>query len=346
MKVLFTGIQPTGLLHIGNYYGAVRNWVRLQRGYRTYISIVDLHAITIEYEPARMPEAVFELALELYSCGIELDKTLLFVQSEVPGHADLTWIFNTLVPLGELERMTQFKDKAAQHRKNVNVGLLDYPVLQAADILIYKAEVVPVGEDQVQHVEFTREVARKFNARFGDTFPECRAELTSTPRILGLDGEAKMSKSKGNYIGVLETQEEIWAKLAPAKTDPARVKRSDPGTPEICNIFSYHRLVTPEPELSQYIAQGCRTAGIGCLDCKRVLLKHLMEEFDPIRARYGELSAKPARVREALDRNAEQCRSDAARTILEVKEKMGLTRTWKISSGGRGKENSRWTNAE
>jgi tryptophanyl-tRNA synthetase len=187
-----------------------------------------------------------------------------------------------------------------------------------------------VGEDQVQHVEFTREVARKFNARFGDTFPECQAELTSTPRILGLDGEAKMSKSKGNYIGVLETPEEVWAKLAPAKTDPARVKRSDPGTPEICNIFSYHRLVTPEPEISQYIAQGCRTAAIGCLDCKRVLLKHLMEEFDPIRERYGRLSAEPAKVREVLDRNAAQCRADAARTILEVKSKMGLTRTWRI----------------
>jgi tryptophanyl-tRNA synthetase len=330
VKVLFTGIQPTGLLHIGNYFGAVRNWVRLQHQYRTYVSIVDLHAITISYEPAGMPEAVFQLALELYASGIDMEKTLLFVQSEVPGHADLTWIFNTLVPMGELERMTQFKDKAVQHRKNVNVGLLDYPVLQAADILIYKGEIVPVGEDQVQHVEFTREVARKFNARFGETFPECRAELTASPRIMGLDGDAKMSKSKGNHIGLLESRDEIWAKLAPAKTDPARVKRSDPGTPEICNIYSYHRLVTPEPELSEFIARGCRTAGIGCLDCKRVFLEHLMEDFDPIHARHQELSAKPEQVRKALDRNAEQCRADAARTILEVKEKMGLTKTWKI----------------
>ena len=330
MKVLFTGIQPTGDIHIGNYFGAIANWVRLQYEYVPFISVVDLHAITIPYEASEMPGRVEDLALTLYACGIDFEKTTLFVQSEVPGHADLTWIFNTLVPLGELERMTQFKDKAAQHRKNVNVGLLDYPVLQAADILIYKAEVVPVGEDQVQHVEFTREVARRFNARFGETFPECQAELTSTPRIMGLDGETKMSKSRGNYIGVLETEKEVWAKLAPAKTDPARVKRSDPGTPEICNIFSYHRLVTPEPELSEYIAQGCRTAAIGCLDCKRVLLKHLMEEFDPIRERYGRLSAEPAKVREVLDRNAARCRADAARTILEVKGKMGLTATWKI----------------
>jgi tryptophanyl-tRNA synthetase len=330
VKVLFTGIQPTGLLHIGNYFGAVRNWVRLQHQYHTYISIVDLHAITIEYDPAGMPEAVFQLALDLYAAGIDMEKTLLFVQSEVPGHADLTWIFNTLVPLGELERMTQFKDKAAQHRKNVNVGLLDYPVLQAADILIYKGELVPVGEDQVQHVEFTREVARKFNARYGQTFPECKAELTSSPRIMGLDGNAKMSKSRGNIIGLRETREEIWPRLAVAPTDPARVKRSDPGTPEICNIFSYHRLVTPEPELSEVVAHGCRTAGIGCLDCKRIFLNHLMEVLDPIRRRYEQLAAEPAQVRQALDRNAAQCRADAARTILEVKEKMGLTKTWTI----------------
>jgi tryptophanyl-tRNA synthetase len=330
VKVLFTGIQPTGLLHIGNYFGAVRNWARLQHQYRTYISVVDLHAITIQYETQEMPGAVMQMAMELAACGIDPEKTLLFVQSEVPGHADLTWIFNTITPLGELERMTQFKDKSAQHRKNVNVGLLDYPVLQAADILIYKGEVVPVGEDQVQHVEFTREVARRFNARYGDTFPECEALLTSSPRIMGLDGQAKMSKSKGNAIGLLETREEIWAKLSVAPTDPARVRRSDPGTPEKCNIYSYHRLVTPEPELTRTVAQGCRTAALGCLDCKRLLLDNLMKELDPIRGRYQELAAQPERVRRALDSNAATCRADAGRTILEVKEKMGLARTWKI----------------
>jgi tryptophanyl-tRNA synthetase len=232
--------------------------------------------------------------------------------------------------MGELERMTQFKDKSAQHRKNVNVGLLDYPVLQAADILIYKGEVVPVGEDQVQHVEFTREVARRFNARYGETFPECEALLTTSPRIMGLDGQAKMSKSKGNTIGLLETRPEIWAKLSVAPTDPARVRRSDPGTPEKCNIYSYHKLVTPEPQLSQTVAQGCRTAGIGCIDCKKLFLDNLMKEFDPIRERYQELAARPERMRQALDANAATCRADAGRTILEVKEKMGLARTWKI----------------
>lgn len=330
MKVLFTGIQPTGLLHIGNYYGAIRNWVELQHKYKSYISVVDLHAITIAYDPEEMSRNVFDLALGLFACGIDLEKTILFIQSEVPGHAELTWIFNTLTPLGELERMTQFKDKAHQHRKNVNVGLLDYPVLQAADILIYKGEIVPVGEDQVQHVEFTREVARRFNARYGDTFPECQAELTASPRIMGIDGSAKMSKSKGNFIGILETHEEIWNKLAPAPTDPARVKRSDPGTPEKCNIYSYHQLVTPEPELKQYIAHGCRTAGIGCLDCKRKLLENLMRVLDPIRERYHDLSGKKKEIRDILDRNADVCRKISGRTILEVKEKMGLTPVWKV----------------
>jgi tryptophanyl-tRNA synthetase len=330
VKVLFTGIQPTGLLHIGNYYGAIRNWVELQHRYETYISVVDLHAITIEYDPKEMLNNSFELAMGLFACGIDLEKAHLFIQSEVPGHADLTWIFNTITPLGELERMTQFKDKAKQHRKNVNVGLLDYPVLQAADILIYKGEIVPVGEDQVQHVEFTREVARRFNARYGDTFPECQAELTETPRIMGIDGDAKMSKSKGNFIGILESREEIWKKLAPAPTDPARVKRSDPGTPEKCNIYSYHRLATPEPDLSEYVAQGCRTAGIGCLDCKRKLLENLMTVLDPIQERYSSLAAKKTEVRDVLDRNAERCRQVSGRTILEVKEKMGLTPVWKV----------------
>ena len=332
MKVLFTGIQPTGDIHLGNYFGAVANWVRLQADYTSFISVVDLHAVTIPYEPAEMPGKVRELATTLYACGIDMERTTLFVQSEVPGHADLTWLFNSITPLGELERMTQFKDKRDQFRATVNVGLLDYPVLQAADILLYKGEVVPVGEDQVQHVEFTREVARHFNTRYGDTFPECQALLTSTPRVMGLDGDAKMSKSKGNTIGVLETPEQIWAKVAPAKTDPARVRRSDPGTPEKCNIWSYHKLVTVEPEL-KLIHDGCTTAGIGCIDCKKRFHANLMKTLDPIRARYTELAGdRRAEVETRLEANAARCRAVAAETMLEVKGKMGLKKVWKIQS--------------
>jgi tryptophanyl-tRNA synthetase len=332
VKVLFTGIQPTGDIHLGNYFGAVANWVRLQGDYTSYISVVDLHAVTIPYEPAEMPGKVRELATTLYACGIDMERTTLFVQSEVPGHADLTWLFNSITPLGELERMTQFKDKRDQFRATVSVGLLDYPVLQAADILLYKGEVVPVGEDQVQHVEFTREVARHFNSRYGDTFPECQALLTSTPRVMGLDGDAKMSKSKGNTIGVLETPDQIWAKVAPAKTDPARVRRSDPGTPEKCNVWSYHKLVTPEPEL-KLIHDGCTTAGIGCIDCKKRFHANLMKTLDPIRARYAELAGdRRGEVEARLEANAARCRAVAAETMLEVKGKMGLKKVWKIQS--------------
>jgi tryptophanyl-tRNA synthetase len=275
---------------------------------------------------------VHEMVVDWLSAGLDPEKAVLFQQSHLPEHAVLHLLFSMITPLPWLERVPTYKEKMEQidDRDMYTYGFLGYPVLQAADILIYKGEVVPVGEDQVQHVEFTREVARRFNARFGDTFPECEALLTASPRIMGLDGQAKMSKSKGNAIGLLESREEIWAKLSVAPTDPARVRRSDPGTPEKCNIYSYHRLVTPEPQLSQTVAQGCRTAGIGCIDCKRILLDNLMKELDPIRARHQELASRPQKLRQALDANAASCRADAGRTILEVKEKMGLARTWKI----------------
>ena len=332
MKVLFTGIQPTGEIHLGNFFGAIANWVRLQHDYTSFISVVDLHAVTIPYEPAEMPGRVRDLATTLYACGIDMERTTLFVQSEVPGHADLTWLFNTITPLGELERMTQFKDKRDQFRATVNVALLDYPVLQAADILLYKGEVVPVGEDQVQHVEFTREVARHFNMRYGQTFPECQALLTSTPRVLGLDGDAKMSKSKDNTIGILETPEQIWAKVGPAKTDPARVRRTDPGTPEKCTIWSYHLLVTPEDQKKE-IHDGCTTAGIGCIDCKKRFQANLMKILDPIRERNAELAgSRKQEVEDRLESNGAKCRAVASATMLEVKEKMGLKKIWKIQS--------------
>ncbi|MBN2443726.1 MAG: tryptophan--tRNA ligase [Spirochaetales bacterium] len=329
MKVLFSGIQPTGALHIGNYFGAIKNWVKIQFDYRTFISIVDYHAITIPYDKKEMPERVMDMAINLFACGIDLEKTNLFIQSEVPGHADLTWIFNSVTPMGELERMTQFKDKSQQHKKNVNVGLFDYPVLQAADILIYKGEVVPVGEDQIQHIEFTREVARYFNKRFGKTFPECEALLTKTPRIMGLDGENKMSKSKNNIIGLLETEAEIWKKVGAAKTDPARIKKTDPGNPLVCNIYSYHKLVTGEEEREE-ISEGCRTAGMGCVDCKKIFVKNLMKVLNPIREKYENLKMNTHSIREILNNNAEKCRHIAKQTILETKDKMGINPVWKL----------------
>ena len=329
MKVLFSGIQPSGGLHIGNYFGAIRNWVQIQKDYRTYISVVDYHSATIAYEPGEMKERIKEMVLILYSCGIDFDDTVLFVQSEVPGHGDLAWIFNTLTPLGELERMTQFKDKTKQNRGGVNLGLLAYPVLQAADILLYKGEVVPVGEDQVQHIEFTREIARYFNSRYGPTFPECEALLTPTSRIMGIDGESKMSKSRGNTLGLIEERDSIWDKLRTAKTDPARIRKVDPGNPDLCNLFTYHLLVTEEAGLAE-IRSGCTSAGIGCIDCKKILFDNLMLILDPIRDMYKELEPDWGSVRARLHANADTCRKVAGDTIREAKGNMGLEPIWKI----------------
>src|SRR6476620_2163733 len=236
MPRIFSGIQPSGELHIGNYLGAVKNWVTLKRQYDSLFCIVDYHAITVPYEAADLRQRTRDMAISLLASGIDPSVCTLFVQSQVPEHTELAWIFNTVTPLGELERQTQFKDKA-QRQESVAVGLLTYPVLQAADILLYRADKVPVGEDQLQHLELSVVVARRWNAAFGggeDYFPEPEALLTPTRRVMGLDNQAKMSKSLNNYIGLLETSEQIWAKLRPATTDPARIKKTDPGTPEVC----------------------------------------------------------------------------------------------------------------
>jgi tryptophanyl-tRNA synthetase len=325
MPRVFSGIQPSGELHIGNYLGAVKNWVQLQDRYECIICVVDYHAITVEYHPDDLRRRTFDMALSLLAAGIDPDKCTLFVQSMVPEHTELAWILNAVTPLGELERQTQFKEKA-QRQESVSAGLLNYPVLQAADILLYRADLVPVGEDQVQHLELSREVARRWNARFAADapyFPEPQPLLSPARRVMGLDGQAKMSKSLGNTVGLLEPPDAVWEKLRPAVTDPARVRRTDPGTPEVCNIYALHRYFSSEPTV-QHVAAQCRSAGWGCIECKRVLFESMMRELDPIRARAEELRANPARVREILAAGAERCRTIASETIREAKERMGL----------------------
>jgi tryptophanyl-tRNA synthetase len=325
MPRVFSGIQPSGELHIGNYLGAVKNWVQLQHRFDCIICIVDYHAITVPYEPADLRRRTFDMALSLLAAGLDPEKCTVFVQSMVPEHTELAWIFNCITPLGELERQTQFKEKG-QRQESIPAGLLNYPVLQAADILLYRADMVPVGEDQVQHLELSREISRRWNSRFASDapyFPEPQPLLTAARRVMGLDGQAKMSKSLGNTVGLLETPDEIWAKLRPAVTDPARVRRTDPGTPEICNIFHLHRYFSPEPVV-EHVAVQCRTAGWGCIDCKRVLFDNIMRELDPIRARADELRARPEHVWEVLRAGAERCRVIARETMCEVRERMGL----------------------
>ena len=325
MDRVFSGIQPTGDLHIGNWLGAVRNWVSLQDRFDCIYCVVDLHAVTIPYDVPTLASRTRELATGLLAAGIDPERAIVFVQSAVPEHAELNWLFTTVAPLGELERMTQFKDKT-ERLESVPVGLLCYPVLQAADILLYRANKVPVGEDQVQHLEFTREIARRWNAAYapeGGYFPEPQALLTAAKRIKGLDGQAKMSKSLNNTIGLLESPEEIWAKLRPAATDPARVTRKDPGTPALCNLFTLHQHFSSAETIAE-VDVKCRTAGWGCLDCKRRLADAMIETLAPIRRRAEELQRRPAEVDAALARGAERARGIAKATLAEAKRRMGF----------------------
>ncbi|HZE74422.1 MAG TPA: tryptophan--tRNA ligase [Gemmatimonadales bacterium] len=324
MPRIFSGIQPSGELHIGNYLGAVQNWVRLQASYECFYAIVDLHAITAKYDPATLSVRTREMAVGLLASGIDPDRATLFVQSHVAEHSELMWLLNAVAPLGELERMTQFKDKA-RRVESVPVGLLNYPVLMTADILLYRADLVPVGEDQVQHLELAREITRRWNAEFSpdaDFFPEPKPLMTEAKRIMGLDGQTKMSKSLGNTIGILETPEAIWQKLRPAVTDPARVTKKDPGTPEICNLYHLHRYFST-PEIVVEVAENCRGAKWGCLDCKRVLAESMAAHFAPIRERARELEARPERVEEILAAGAERARGIARETLRQARELMG-----------------------
>ncbi len=325
MARIFSGIQPSGELHIGNWLGAVQNWVTLQQSYECFYCVVDLHAITGRYEHETLAQRTRDMAIGLLACGIDPARATLFVQSHVPEHAELQWLLNTVTPIGELERMTQFKDKS-QRMESIPAGLFNYPVLMAADILLYRADLVPVGEDQIQHLELAREVARRWNAEFGcghDYFPEPKPLLTEAKRIMGLDGQAKMSKSLGNTIGLLDPPEEIWQKLRPAVTDPARVTRKDPGTPEICNIYHLHRYFSP-PETVLKVADHCRGAKWGCLDCKRELADNMIRTLAPIRERALELKSRPDRVDEILHQGAEAARRIARETLHEVRDRMGF----------------------
>lgn len=325
MKTLFSGIQPSGELHLGNYLGAVRNWVELQESYFCYFCIVDYHAITQTYERKEMRQRVLDMATDLLACGIDPERSVLFVQSQVPEHTELCWVLNTVAPFGDLGRMTQFKDKAARQVDNVNVGLFDYPVLQAADILLYKAVAVPVGQDQLQHLEFTRRLARAFNRRWGKLFSEPEALLSAVPKLLGLDGKAKMSKSMGNTISLSATDKQIRKSLAQAATDPARVTREDPGNPDNCNIHTLHRFFS-DAERQAWVREGCSTAGIGCVDCKGALADNIIAHLADYRRRRDELRARPERVAEILAQGAEKARATARRTMADVHKKLGLWR--------------------
>jgi tryptophanyl-tRNA synthetase len=321
---VFSGIQPTGEFHIGNWLGAVRTWaaqVAEQREDLIYC-IVDAHAITVEYDPAELRSRIDSMARDLVACGLDPERCTLFVQSDVREHTELAWYLGGATPLGDLQRMTQFKEKS-ESREHVLVGLFTYPVLMAADVLLYKAQVVPVGEDQLQHLELARETVRRFNYRFGEVFPEPQPRLSSAPRIMGLDGQSKMSKSKGNTIGLFEDSSAFWNKLKGAFTDPQRLRRSDPGRPEICNIYTMHKALST-PEQVDLTYKECTTAQRGCMDCKKILMESFERELVPLRVKRAEIAQDTSRMREVLGDGAAKARRIAAQTMREVREAMGL----------------------
>ncbi|MDT8369387.1 MAG: tryptophan--tRNA ligase [Longimicrobiales bacterium] len=320
---IFSGMQPSGEAHLGNYLGALRRWVELQDEYESIFCIVDDHAITAGGDPRALPRAIYDLAVSFLAVGLDPDRSTIFVQSDVPEHTELAWLLNAVTPIGDLERMTQYKDKS-QRFESVPAGILNYPILQAADILLYKAEVVPVGEDQKQHLELTRDIARKWNAAYCEGFfPEPEPLIGEAGRILGLDGEAKMSKSLGNTVPILAEPDEIHAKIRTAVTDPQRVRRDDPGRPEVCNVFTLHGHLTDPDRLADIAAQ-CRAATRGCVECKGILAESIAETFAPMRARAAELDADPGEVRAILDAGARRARVIARETLDAVRREMGL----------------------
>jgi tryptophanyl-tRNA synthetase len=321
---VLSGIQPSGEFHIGNWLGAVRTWAEQVEAQREdlFFCIVDAHAITVEYDPGELRRRVWTMAGDLVACGVDPERCTLFVQSDVREHTELAWYLASVTPLGDLYRMTQFKEKS-EGKDHANVGLFTYPVLMTADILLYKATIVPVGEDQVQHLELARETVRRFDHRFGPVFPEPQPRLSASPRIMGLDGQSKMSKSKGNTIGLFEEAESFWKKLRVAYTDPQRLRRSDPGRPEICNIYTMHKALS-SPEQVALTYEECTKAQRGCVDCKKILMESFDRELVPLRAKRADLDSHPERLHEALGDGAAKARRVAAETMREVRGAMGL----------------------
>ena len=319
---IFSGCRPTGRQHIGNYLGALQNWVNLQDDYQGIYCIVDIHALTSLEDTGGLQRNIHEMMLDWLAAGLDPRKSILFAQSHVPEVTELHTLLSMITPLSWLLRVPTFKDKVKLQPQNVNYGLVGYPVLMTADIVLYKAEVVPVGEDQLPHLELAREIARRFNNLFGDIFPEPAAKLTSFPLVLGLDGKEKMSKQSGNDIELALSEEDTLARVKGAVTDPARRYRTDPGHPEICNIYRLDEYFNPFQR--EEFAERCRRADIGCVEHKTILAQQINATLKSFRERRAELAAKPKYVNDVLADGAQRARIIARETIKEVKQKMGL----------------------
>ncbi|RKY57133.1 MAG: tryptophan--tRNA ligase [Candidatus Latescibacterota bacterium] len=329
---ILSGMRPTGRLHLGNYEGALRNWVALQEDYEMFCMIADWHALTTEYEhPQEVRKITKEVALDYVAAGLDPERVTIFVQSDVKQHAELHLLFSMITPTPWLVRNPTIKEQARamgliedeEEVTKINYGLLGYPVLQAADILIYRADAVPVGEDQVPHIELTREIARRFNHLYGKFFPEPEPILTKVPRLPGLDGR-KMSKSLGNVVYLSDPPDSVKGKVRTMFTDPMRIKKEDPGDPEVrgCPVFLYHKLYNPNEVLE--IEEDCKAARLGCVECKGRLAEKLSEFLGPIQERRREAEAREGYIEEVLEEGARRARSEAEATMEKVRELMGL----------------------
>jgi tryptophanyl-tRNA synthetase len=321
---VLSGMRPTGKVHLGNYLGAIDNWVRLQETADCFYFVADWHLLTDHLDTREVASNAVEMVADWLGAGLDPERSVLFVQSLVPEHAELHLLFSMVTPVSWLERVPTYKERIEQQEiASPSYGLLGYPLLQSADILMYKPRWVPVGIDQVPHVELTREVARRFNNAFGPVFPEPDAKLTEIPKVTGTDGR-KMSKSLDNCIYLSDTSEVITKKVKPMVTDPARKRRSDPGNPDICPVFDLHKIFTPAAQRAD-LGAGCRTAGIGCLDCKDALLGHLVPALAPLRERRQAFAEKPDRIVEILREGSRRARAVAAGTMDEVRRAVHLT---------------------
>jgi tryptophanyl-tRNA synthetase len=321
---VFSGARPTGRQHLGNYLGAIKNYVALQDDYHTIYCIVDLHALTTVETTENLRQNSYEMALDWLAAGINPDSSIIFIQSQVPEVTELHMIFSMVTPLGKLTDLPTFKEKARQHPHNINYGLVGYPVLMSADIALYKADTVPVGIDQAPHIEFTREVVRSFNYRYNtNVLVEPQMKATEFPKVLGIDGQAKMSKSLNNHIELAATPEETSKLVMQMVTDPQRMRRKDPGNPDVCNVFTLHKTFSTNDQVAT-INVECRRAGIGCVDCKKILAANLNAHLADFRQKRTELDQNPGRVWDILHDGKERAQSIAAQTMAEVRSAVGL----------------------
>lgn len=320
----FSGARPTGRQHLGNYLGAIKNYVALQDEYNCVYCIVDIHALTTVETTQELKLNTYEMALDWLAAGIRPEESIIFVQSQVPEVAELHTYLSMVTPLGKLTDLPTFKEKVRQHPNNVNYGLVGYPVLMTADIVLYKADVVPVGVDQAPHLEFARETVRSFNYRYNcNVLIEPQMRATEVPKVIGIDGQQKMSKSLNNHIELAATPQETQARVMQMVTDPQRIKRSDPGNPDICNVYAMHKVFSA-PEDVVMVEQNCRTAGIGCVQCKQLLAKNMNASLEPFRARRDEFNRQPDLVWDILADGQKRASAIAQQTMREVRQAIGL----------------------